>query len=196
MSVIVVKNGRSGDTMRVDSKNRAHTFATAQTEWEAAIKDGRAFLIATDLITLTSANESAIFHVKNNETQSIIINDFFFQAGTSTGGVNADIVRTDYFAATGGTLISNAVPAITANLNASSTKTLSVSAFKGVEGDTLTGQVATAKGFFFTTSHFEQSSGFVIPLGGTLSLSVTPPASNTSLKVAIILNVYKQEVLT
>lgn len=189
-------DGRTHETVRIDSLGRMQTFATRQTEFQEAIKDGRAFLVATDLITLTSANETAIFYIKNNETTPLIIHDFFVQAGTSTGGTSPDIIRKDYFGATGGTLISNAVAAATANLNAASTETLSVSAFKGVEGDTLTGQVATAQGFFFAASNFLQSTGFIMPPAGTIAVSATPPPSNTSLKIAVILNVYKQLVLS
>ena len=190
MSNILIRDGKgSGIAAEVDAKQRLATVSTAQTELVSATKTGNAYTISTGVLNLTSANESAVLYIKSTEDSDLVIHSITVEIGASTGG-SGDVIQTNYILPTGGTLISDATAAITSNLNASSSNTLSATNFKGGEGKTVSGAIASS-GFI---RHLSQNdivpAGFIIPKGASLGLSLNPPAGNTSLNVSVFVLVY------
>lgn len=187
-----IKDGNNGYIAQVDAQYRIRTFATTEAEETYESFNGNSYNINTGAITLTSANESSVLYIKNNESFPLVISKLFYLIGNSTGGtgdMDITVVRNP----TGGTLISNAVAVdINQNRNFGSSNTLDVLAYKGVEGDTCTG------GNDIIFSIFNQSATraaldvgtIIIPKGSSIAVQVDPGASNTSLRVAIAAQVF------
>ena len=179
---IVIKNGvGNGNLAKVDESNRLHTHAfTIDTDTSACIQ-GDAFDICSGIVTLTNANEHAILYIKNNEDDDLIISLQFVNLGTSTGGVGKSTVTT-YLNPTGGTLISDANNAGVLNRRVGDSTSLTADSFgASAQGKTLTGGDTIS----FPSSGFAANSPFVLPQGQSLAMSVTPPTSNTSMRVGI-----------
>jgi hypothetical protein len=67
----------SEQRLYVDGVERNHSA-------DAAIK-GDAYNINTGVITLTSANKSAVLYLKNNAAENLYIDTLFYLIGNSTG---------------------------------------------------------------------------------------------------------------
>lgn len=132
----------------VDKNEQLHIHAITETEIQDAVRKGNAYNINTGWITLTTASESGVMYFENNEApvngESGFVVDaievYVDSAGTTTAGLPADItvVRNP----TGGTLISTALAVdMNANRNFGSSNTLDSTtlAYKGAEGNTVTG---------------------------------------------------------
>lgn len=158
-----------------------------------AATDGKAFNLSTGLVTLTTASVSGLFYLKNNEIPNLIFSEILFQMNASTGGAGGiglwEIIRNP----TGGTLISTATAlSVRQNFNFGSTATLSVDAFKGAEGATITG------GDVFSINHGQtvpnvfvtRFVNVILPRGASLATRFTPPAGNTSIAVSFSCSVF------
>ena len=187
---VTIKNGANGNIAEVDKKGRVQTFSISEGLNIESANIGENYNINTGAITLTTANESAVLYMKNNEEKSFIIEEVIIILGASTGGtgdLQIELIRNP----TTGTIVSNAVNVdIVANRNFGSNRELLKDTYKGAEGYTLT----SGEDFSSTT----RSSGstvvsfdgdvIVLPKGSSIGVNVTPQASNTSMvvKVAII----------
>lgn len=175
-----------GFLQKVDANNRAATRSVNTPENEQATKIGDSYNINTGLIDLTSAAETPIIYLKNNESVALHIKAIVFAAWTSTGGSGTDgvpkivIVRNP----NAGTTVDNANAVdINSNRNFGSSKTLTVDAYKGATGETLTGgtddiivQAGTSGQIFIAIDE-------VLPKGSSIGVKYTPQGSNTSQKV-------------
>lgn len=183
------------NVMGVNSKGLGLTKALTQEELEAAAEDGRSYNINTGSITLTSANKSACLYVKNNSTKDIIIPLAGFLIGNSTGGTGdllLEIVRNP----TTGTIVSGAgAVAVEANKNFGSNKTLTVDAFKGAEGNTITdGTTAYYSLLNSAGRQYVINTGWVVlPKGSSIGINVTPQASNTSMNIQCFLSIIEKD---
>lgn len=192
----VIKDGSGGSSFaKVDSANRLYTFSTIQDEFTLGVSEGEAFSISTGVINLTSANESGVLYFKNLEDRDVIVKELFIQTGISTGG-SGDVIRTDYIAPTGGTLISAASAGIKINLNAGSLKTIDMTVYKGVEGSTVSGALASLDSLLRLDNNFVQSTGTILTKGSALAMTITPPTGNTSMNVSVTLTLFISKKLT
>jgi len=83
----IIKDGTgSGDTLKITTKNRAVTEAITTTKKEERSGDGDAYIISSGLINLTSANESALLYVSNNECVDLVVERMVFLIGCCTTG--------------------------------------------------------------------------------------------------------------
>ena len=82
MSDTVIADGTGTcNRAEVDDKFRLSAKATANTVFESAIANERAFSIISGDITLTSDDESAILYVCNNEVSDLIIDQTVIGVG-------------------------------------------------------------------------------------------------------------------
>lgn len=138
----------TGDSwgLRVDKNHQAHAVAVTVTAIEDATHKGNSYNINTGEIALTTATESAVLYFKNDESpvngESRIVIDSLFvgidDEGTTTGASKITVVRNP----TAGTIVSGATAVdMNQNRNFGSSNTLSATtlAYKGAEGNTLTG---------------------------------------------------------
>ena len=120
---VTIKNGNDGGIVEVVD-NKLQVFAISEGLSIASAKDGENYNINTGSITLTSATESAVLYMKNNETKNFIIEDIIVILGTSTGGTG-DLAISLVRNPTTGTIITNAVNVdIVANRNFGSNREL------------------------------------------------------------------------
>lgn len=177
---------------KVDDSNRLHTNALTIEEQSASAESGDSYNINTGDITLTSANESSVIYLKNNEDRDLVVPVIVYLLGTSTGGTG-DTVIDVISGPTVGTTVSAANDVdVNQNKNFGSKKSLGVDAFKGAEAETLTDGVV-AFSSRLPAGKFPygiQTGDIVLPKGASMGVKVTPQASNTSMIIQIALAVH------
>lgn len=187
---VTIKNGAGGDIAKVDTKGRLQTFSISEGLNIESANIGENYNINTGAVTLTSANESAVLYMKNNEDKSFVIEDVIVILGASTGGtgdLQVELIRNP----TTGTIITNAVDVdIVSNRNFGSNRELLKDTYKGAEGNTLTNGetfASTTRSSASTVIHFD-GDVMILPKGTSIGVNITPQASNTSMvvKIAVI----------
>lgn len=191
----MIKDGTGTSYLaKVNSENRMFTDAVERNHSQDAAIKGDAYNINTGVITLTSANKSAVLYVKNNAADNLYIDTLFYLIGNSTGG-SGDMLITVLRNPTAGTIISNATAVeMNANRNFGSSKTLDVDDYKGAEGYTFT------DGTKIIESIFNQSATraaiavgtIVLTQGTSIGIDVTPATGNTNLDVEFAVSCYKE----
>jgi len=190
----VIKSGESGNTLTIDSKNRAQAFSTGQTNSTAAAIDGDSYNINTGTITLTSGAKSALLYLKNTDLVNWTIARVFYNAETSIGGSGGWLAE---LAAnpTGGTLLSAGTAFEPVNFNFGSSKQLVSVCVKGVEGDTVTGGVQDAVSTIIPATGTRVLIPFdsvILEPGSSLAIAITPPVGNTAMNIQCGVNLYRE----
>jgi hypothetical protein len=189
-----IEDGKgSGKLAHVDSSQRLTTFATTESEQAFESFNGNAYNINTGAVTLTTAGESAVFYMKNTSTNTWVTETLFYLLGNSTSGTG-DMDVTVERNPTGGTIVTNAVAVdINANRNFGSSNTLTGDFYKGVEGDTLTGGTDAVFSIFgsYPARAAIDVGTIIMPPGSSIGVLVDCPASNTSQRVAVAVNVFE-----
>ena len=186
-----------GYLAKVDSDNRLYTKSVVSTEQEHESSNGLAYNINTGIITLTNATKTPVLYLKNNEELDLIIDTVLYMTGASTGGsgdVLVEIVRNP----TAGTIVSGASDVeMNVNRNFGSTRSLSVNAYKGATGNTLTDGVKFIESILSTaTQRVAVSVGAVIiPKGSSIAIQITPPTGNTSMATEWAVSCYLSDTL-
>lgn len=122
------------------ARGQIKAFSVSETEAQEATELGDGYNINSGVIGLTSSTESGILYFKNGESRRFIVEAIAVgvgSAGTVTDVSQITLVKNP----TGGTLISNATAVdINENRSFGSSNTLASSlAYKGAEGNTVTG---------------------------------------------------------
>lgn len=187
-----IKDSSTGTTAKVFNDKSLSTRAVTITESSHATNKGDGYNINSGLITLTNAAESGILYFKNNEDRDIHISSIIVIMGPSTGGLTTDTTHFRVYAnSTTGTLISTATAAdISANRNFGLTSTLSADAYKGTTGATITDGDVVIESLISPGSRVPFPIDIDLPKGKSISVSLEPNDSNTSMKVmmALVLN--------
>lgn len=188
-----IKDGTGfGFEVKVDSTNRMYTDSVIRDEVYEYLTQGELYNLSTGVINLTSANQSAVFYLKNNDTEGkiLVIKEILVIPATSTGGTGAFTIQVIKNPTTG-TLIDNALAGTQSNRNFGSANTITGDIYKGAEGYTLTdGSV------FATTSRstIENVAFDAAPIAlnksNSIGLKFTPQSGNTSQNVIIAATVY------
>lgn len=189
---MIIQSGTgNGNDAGVDDTNRLLSRSVVEFGSAEAAEDGNGFLITSGLVTLTNAASSAVFWFQNEDPFELIMSRIIFSAGVSTGGTTNMCTLVGSINPSGlGSGSGNSVTAINSNFGSSNPLTLTSSEV-GQQGATVTNGT-TGPTFYFPdklTSTFD--SQVIIPQGTGIAFSVVPPASNTSISVAVSINVYK-----
>lgn len=188
------KQGAGVNRMGVTEEKRAMVDAVSQTVEEHAAEEGRSFNVNTGTITLTTANKSALLYMKNTGSVDLIIPTVGYLIGNSTGGTG-DLIPEIILNPTTGTIVSDETAVeMNVNKNAGSSKVLSVDAYKGTEGKTLTnGTMAygsllagAARGYVIGTGNI------ILPAGSSIGINVTPQSSNSNMDIQIFFAVIEK----
>lgn len=176
MSIIEDGTG-SGKKQKVNANNRAYVDAIEKSEEQAAIDIGDGYNINTGEISLTTTSASGVLYIKNNETENLVITAIAVgvsSAGTVNDSTRVQIIRNP----STGTLISDA-SAVDQNQNRNfgSSKTLTVDAYKGAEGKTVTDGDNIALIFMAAGSRLFATLNFELTKGDSIAVTVD---SNTS----------------
>ena len=178
---------------KVDIDGRLHTDSINTARDEYYSQKGYSFNVNTGLITLTNAaTDNAVIYIKNNEAYNLIITNFFYQTGASTGG-SGNIIVSIYRNPTTGTIVSGASPVeINANRNFGSSRLLLVDAYKGVTGSTFTNGSKALESILATaTQRVSVSAGSItLPKGASIGVQFKTPTGNTSMVVEFAIACY------
>ena len=181
----------------VDSTNKFATRSVDQSFEAEASKNGDSYNINTGILTLTSANKSAVIYLKNNESRDLIITNLFYLIGNSTGG-SGDVLITVLRNPTTGTIIDNATDVeMNVNRNFGSPKTLASNAYKGAEGYTFTNGTKVIESIFNQSAQRAALGVGTIILGksNSIGIEMTPATGNTSLDVEFAIGCHLEVAL-
>lgn len=194
MAEQILDGSGNGYRAKVDSNKRLHTYSVTETSSAYASESGNAYNFNTGSITLTSASKSGVFYLKNNGDNPIVIETLFYILGNSTGG-SGNVIVTVRRNPTAGTLISGAtdmeMPGI--NRNFGSNKSLSVYAYKGAEGSTVTDGTKVIESILNQTAQRVAitAGDIILPKGASISIEITPATGNTSLACEFAASCYE-----
>ncbi len=188
---IEIVGGPANTKAKVNLSQRLTVAATTRSTRKQAVLLADSYNLVSGSITLTSANESGIIYVKNNENRDLLIETASVDLGPSTDGTGGapliKIIRNP----TTGTMISTATTVdINSNLNFASSKTLTVDAYKGAEAETVTD--GSDHELHFTKSDTEVliQLDILLEKGDSMAITVTPELNNSSTLVLSDLRVH------
>ena len=169
-----------GNSAGVDRTNRLLVRNISETLFQNAAEEGEAFFIGTPIITATTAGESALIYIKNNEDSQLILGAFFLIAEATASG-SPNMFRVNWYRNPTSISSGTAIPAL--NQNFGSSNTLDADIEYGAEGSTVTGGSLAAT-LSFPIGQFNQlDANLVLEKGSSLVITVTPPAGNTNMPV-------------
>ena len=169
-----------GNSAGVDRTGRLLVRSVNETIFQNAAEEGDAYFIGTPIITATTAGESALLYVKNNEDSPLILGDFFITAEATTGG-SPSMFRINWYKNPTSISSGTAIPAL--NQNFGSSDTLDASIEYGVEGSTVTGGSLAATLSFPIGQFNNFTANLILEKGSSFVVTVTPPAGNTNMPV-------------
>lgn len=191
MAEEIIDGKGTGNRARVDSLGRLYTNAISQDVADYHNTGGDRYNINTDDIILTSANESLLLYIKNNESRDLVVDSIVQIIGSSTGG-SGQLKSYIYRNPTGGTIVTDEVACpIISNLNYGSSNSLTADIFKGAEGKTQTSGAASLTSLLTPpTTNLVRVGGIIVPQGSSIAISIQPPTGNTSMNINIAALVY------
>lgn len=178
---IIEDGSGTGRRSKVGVANRLHTHSLSVPVSTISTLNGDTFNVLSGFITLTNAADSALLYISSTEDRDVSLFLGSLRLGDSTGGTGKGTI-TVHLNPTGGTIVSNAVDADVNNRRIGDANTINLTAFKGVQGDTITGAAATE---VYPTTGDDSKLEYIIPKGSTFALSYNPPTGNTSIDVEI-----------
>ena len=198
MSNFVIEDGTgNGYQARVSDDNRLFVESVTYSERDEASLDGYAFNINTGIITLTSANKSALLYFKNaSTTHNAIISKIIYLFGNPTSGTGDSLI-TVIKNPTAGTIVSNAVAVeMNENKNFGSTRTFTSLAYKGAEGYTITDGSKIIESIFSNTATRTsiEVGNMIIQNNKSIGIEYTPPTGTTSQQVEIAIEIYYKKI--
>ena len=168
-----------GNSAGVDITGRLLTRSITESIFQNAAEEGEAFFIGTPLITATTANESALIYIKNNENSPLILGSFFLTAENSNATVQ--MFRVNWYK--NPTSITGGTSTVALNQNFGSSETLDVDIEYGAEASAIVGGTLSATLSFPIGVFNEISANLVLEKGSSVVISVVPPSGNTGMPV-------------
>ena len=186
-----IKDGTgTGYLAKVDNTNRLRGRNVSENFLTEAVRDAEGFAITPGLLTLTSANQSAILYFKNNEQNDFVLTRAICTPFRTTGGTEDFVTFQCRYGATGMSSGSG-TDASFINLKFGDSNTVTFDSEVGQEGASLSG--STSVGFTFAVPFGQTFFADVfirIPPGQSFAILITPPPSNTSCVVVGAVNGY------
>lgn len=183
---MIIKDGTgSGKLQKVDANNRAHGFVVSISEGKQALVDGDAYNWNTGNITLTSAADTSVIYLKNNETRDLIIDAIALGFKSDTSGAATDMIEiTIVRNPTAGDIITNANDVdLNQNRDFASSNTFTGLVYKGATGETLLSGGNDILFIYGSPSgrFFSSDLNLHLSKGDSIGVNVKPRASNTSM---------------
>lgn len=173
-----------GKYAKVDNTYRLHVDSVQKSEQLNAAILGDSYQIGSGAVVLTSASESAVLFLENNEDKDLILTGVNVTSGAMTGS-SANVFLAKVYL--GGTTLSASTATAALNNNFGSSKTLSATVLVGQEAATVTNGTASGAFYIPNDTFFNADIAWVLPKGTSVALSITPGASNTSMVVTVTL---------
>ena len=187
-----IKDGTgSGYEAAVDKTNRLKSRSISEDAWVEAVQNGDHFAVTSGQVTLTTADESAMFYLKNDDSSDIVVDRVILNTQDSTGGTLDKFNLKINFGPSGMTSGSgNDLTQVNTNLGSS--KTLTLTSEKGLEGASLDNGSVAGNWEIENPTYFRAISvRWYLPKGSSIGLSIVPPTGNTSMVATVALNVHR-----
>lgn len=180
---------------KVNERNRLSTEAITIPIQQQASADNKLYRISIPVVNLTTDGKSAVIYIKNNvPDQDFILPEFQITCGGATGASADALIQAELIVgANAGTIISDENLASLTPANTASTNGVSLDAFVGGEGKTVSATDPDLDYYTIpqSTSILFPSFKTVVP-GAAVAISITPPTGTTSLDVSIAIRGYFQ----
>ena len=161
----------------VTASNRVLTDSKAQTVFEFQTELGNTFNLNTEDITIPTGvpSDQGLLYIKNNGNSDLILLGWFIGIRNADRNIATD--ETNLFKLipnpTGGTLISDAIPAVEVNRNLGSSTVFDIDIFKASGGGkTVTGGGQAVLYQYHTTGRAFGSVTLSVPRGQSLAITV------------------------
>lgn len=169
----------NGNSAGVDNTGRLLTRSITEDIFQNSAEKGEAYFIGTPLITASTANESALIYIKNNEDSTLILGSFFLIAENSNATVQ--MFRINWYK--NPTSITGGTSTVALNQNFGSSQTLDADIEYGAEASAIVGGTLSATLSFPIGVFNEISANLVLEKGSSVVISVVPPSGNTGMPV-------------
>lgn len=188
---MIIEDGTgTGKRLKIDDENRLHARVITETEIKHANEQGDSYAIHTAKMDVTGSTDIALFYLKNNEQQTLIVDSMIigFGTGSALNPVDIMVLRDP----TAGSIITNAVEVgFAENRNFSSSKVLLADHYKGTLGDTFTDGDPIGEYF---GSHNQRlvavNTDWTLPQGTAIGINVNPNLSSGIMTMYIVLIAY------
>ena len=186
----IIDGTGTGTFAKVDSTNRLETHSVTLTERNEAVQNGVGFELGAPPTNFTVATETALIFIKNDGNNPLVITRWEFSGAESTGGTS-DVTLLKLYQ--GVTSITNSSPGGAVNSLFGSNISLDATISLG-NGSTsaVTGGSAFGSAFVKYLGQSVFDGPWVLPQGQSIALTVTPPASNTSMLFGVRVLVHLQ----
>ena len=196
MSQIIKDGTGTGINVKVLSDNRMCVDSVTRSHGEQGVLDGDSYNLNTGIVSLTSANKSAVAYIENtSDTSDIYIQTVIYIMGTSTNG-SGDFLVTMLRNPTAGTIISTATDMEMAGINRNfgSANTITASMYKGTEGATFTSGDKIIETLFggAPVRSAVITDTIILTKGTSIGIDITPPAGNTSMDLEVAFSVHTE----
>lgn len=184
MSFFIIESGDNNAYKAiVDKDGLLNVKAFNQTLEQREVELGNSWNLNTGTINFGNSTQNAVFYVKNNEKEVLIVTAYIFLFGNSTGGSGDGLVQI-IENPTGGT-IQNATVGVPKNRNlGKGQKALNVDWRIGDGTKTSSGGSVIIESLFASPLNRKVVSvPTALPTGSSLSILYTPQSSNTSQNV-------------
>lgn len=187
-----IQDGTGGGYLtKVGVDNRMHTDSLTRDEYAVASRRGGAYTVNSGYITLSAASAtSGILFLKNNGDKDLVLNRFNLSCKDSAGTTQTHgrfIFYRNPSSMSGGSGNS----ATQTNLNFGSSNSLDISTEVGQNGATFTSLTSFGSPVTPLQNITFVDSVALIPKGASLGISFVTPTGNTSVQVAVGLNIYE-----
>ena len=180
-----LKDGNGSSRLAVvDSENLLRTRSVTITQQQLSTLKGESYQIGSGVINFTSANESALLFIKNNEDRALGFSAVNITSNAPTGSTEDVFLAKIYL---NGTDLSSGTSKSALNNNFGSSRLLAADIKAGAEGSSVTNGTAVGAFYIPCNTFFNTDIAWVLPKGATLALTVTPGASNTSWNCTVTL---------
>ena len=188
MSFIIKDGAGSGSRAEVDATLKLQTRSINRTEHQEGALERDAFILTPGHVQLTSDSDTAISWFRNDEQRDILLTRVTVSCTASTGGTESFVqVKTirNPTGMTGGI----GVNVFASNNNFGSNRGLESTGEIGQEGATLIGGTFGAFGLHFPVALASvRDIAIVLPRGASIGYVITPPANNTDMSIAVLLD--------
>ena len=193
----VIKDGTgAGHSAKVSSNNKLETITISTDIQQDASINKQLFRISTPVVTLTSANNSTLLYVKNDDpNNNLIVPEITISVGNSTGNTGDLVTSIGRANVTGGTIVSGATAASLIPLNLAVTTAPAITTYSGVEGSTSTYTLDIPSYAAVPQESISFNPFFItVTPGNNFIISITPPAGNTSMTAQVTARCYLQAI--
>jgi hypothetical protein len=179
MSKIIMDGTGTGNTAKVGG-NRLFGHSVTEDEAIHSTEKGDAYNINTGTIGLTSASESSVLYIQNNEEQDLIIEAL--AVGIGSAGTVSDLSAIKVIRNPTSVSYSAAVD-MNQNRNFGSSKTLTADAYKGAEGATHTGGNEIIQFFAGAGTRLFAPINLLLPKGSSIAVNIDTNTSSGTTNV-------------